>query len=323
MATESVVKNIRAPQTVFDKLKALTDEQFPNQGAALEALVNLWEVQAAKSAIPSRETDITDFDSHVQALQRAFIHSLEVAQNADARARDAFRQKLEALEAEKTDLRQRLETAEAEKRTAQHKKENATNSAIDANARADTAERHAATLEKALEAEKASTAAAVADKEKLIHSLTAQIADLSERGRQDAAAVADKEKLTEEAEKLKRELNAAQTAAEIAAAKALAAQAEAVAAVRAETSTQLLKLTEENAALRVELERAKARITLLESPHDTQKTANAAPMSDQRTPPPPAKDTSNAAQRQKAAPKSRKNKPNAAEVTEGAEGELT
>lgn len=322
MANESTVKNIRAPEAVFDRLKALTDESFPSQGAALEALLNSWEMQTAKAAIPNRETDIADFDSHVQAIQRAFVHSLELAQNADNRARDAFRQKLETLEKEKAELRQKLETAEAEKRTAQHQQENARNAAIDANAHAETAERHAATLEKALEAEKANAAAQIADKQKLIDSLTAQVSDISDRARENAAAVAKAESLKKDLAAVKRELADAQTAAQVNEAKAIAEKALAVSAAREETSVQLIQLTGENASLKVELERTKAELertkAQLAAALETQTAAsrptpatNPAPMNDQRTAPTPK------TPRKKAAAKKANDAPNANPATMG------
>ena len=305
MATETTVKNIRAPQEIFDRLKALTDESFPNQGAALEALLNSWETQIAKAAIPSRETDIADFDSHLQAIQRAFVHSLEVAQNADARARDAFRKEVEALRAENLDLRQKLDEANAKAEQAKAEAKAALDSAAQIRTRAENAERHAATLEKTLEAEKASAAAQIADKEKLAHSLTAQVAEQSNRIRENAAAVGKAESLKAELEKTKRQLEDAQTAAAIADAKALADKTLAVSAARDEAATRLLQLTDENATLRVELERAKAKIVLLESPKEMQAVANAAPMNDEPTPPAPEKDTSNAAKRRKSAAKNK------------------
>lgn len=300
MATETTVKNIRAPQEIFDRLKALTDESFPNQGAALEALLNSWETQMAKAAIPSRETDIADFDSHLQAIQRAFIHSLEVAQNADARARDAFRKEVESLRAEKLELRQKLEEANAKAQQAGTDAKAALESVAQIRTRAENAERHAATLEKTLEAEKASAAAQIADKEKLAHSLTAQVAEMSERARENSAAIGRAESLKAELEKAKRELDAAAAAAQIAAAKAEAEKALAVSAARDEYAAEVIRLMNENAALNLEIAKQKGQIAILEKAQ----AADAALMNDQPTPQPPKKD---AAKRQKATPKREQN----------------
>lgn len=308
MASENtVVKNIRAPQAAFDRLKALTDESFPNQGAALEALLNSWEMQIAKAAIPSREADISDFDSHLQAIQRAFMHSLEVAENAENRARDAFRRQVETLEAEKAELRERMTRAEAEARAAASERESALTSAREANKRADAAERHAAALEKSLETEKANAAAQIEDKQRLIDSLTAQLTEAHKDAKAAEETAKEADSLKRRLAEAKQELTDAQTAATVAAAKATATQAEAVAAVQKETSAQLLKLMGDKGALQAEVERLKAKIMLLESPKEARAAANAAPMNDEPTPPTPAKDTSNAAKRQKSTAKDKTN----------------
>lgn len=282
MTETTKVKPIRATDEVIKRFNALT-ENFSNQGAALEALINAWEIQNAKSAVPERESDIADFDSHMQSIQRAFVHSLELAQNADARAMDTYRRKLETLEAEKEELRRKLEQSETTARFMTGHRDNALKERDQEQARADAAEKRAATLEAALESEKAHAAAQIADKEKLANSLTAQVAEQSNRIRENAAAVAKAESLKKDLDTVKRQLADAQTAAQIAEAKALADKTLAVSAARQEANTRLLELTNENAALRVELEKLKAEVAASRPTP----AKNPALMNDQRTAPTP------------------------------------
>ena len=294
MAEETTVRNVRAPKEIFDRLAAMTkDNGFANQGAALEALLNTWQVQTSKDAIPAQRTAIEDFDSHLQAIERGYLHALDLAQGAEARALDSFRAKLEALEAEKAELRKRAQEAEEAARIAKSAQDTALTQAIDAKDRAEAAEKRAATLETALEAEKRAAANQIEDKQRLIDTLTTQLADAHEDAQTALATAAEAKNLKKQLADASRALTDAQTAATIAAAKATAAQAEAVAAIRQETAEQILNLTTQNATLQVELERAKAQITLLESPYKEQSATNPAPMHDQ-TPPPPTEDTSNA-----------------------------
>lgn len=295
MAEETTVRNVRAPKEIFDRLAAMTkDNGFANQGAALEALLNTWQVQTSKDAIPAQRTAIEDFDSHLQAIERGYIHALDLAQGAEARALDNFRAKLEALEAEKAELRKRAQEAEEAARMAKSAQDTALTQAIDAKDRAEAAEKRAATLETALEAEKKAAANQIEDKQRLIDTLTNQLADAHEDAQTALATAAEADNLKKQLAEANRALTDAQTAATVAAAKATAAQAEAVAAVQRETTAQILNLTTQNATLQVELEKAKAQITLLSSPYKAQETAKAEPMSDQ-LPPKPEKDTSNTA----------------------------
>lgn len=261
MADETTVRNLRAPKEIFDRLSALTkDNGFANQGQALEALLNAWQVQSAKDAIPEQRTAIEDFDSHVQAIQRAYLHLADLVQGAEARAMDTFRAKLEARDAQIADLRQKLDEAEYKERTAKSQQESALTSAMEANSRADAAKEHAKTLEKALEEAKTTAAAQIEDKQRLIDSLTAQLAEAHEDARTAEEAAKEANNLKAQLASVKQELADAQTAATIAAAKATAAQAEAVAAIQKETSTQLLQLVSDKGALQAEIERTKAEL---------------------------------------------------------------
>lgn len=97
MAEEKTIKSIRGKKDVFERLQKLAQAEGLDQGAALEALLNTWDVQAAKGAIPERAADVADFDASVQALQKAFLRSLELAQNAEARARISYAAQLDVM----------------------------------------------------------------------------------------------------------------------------------------------------------------------------------------------------------------------------------
>jgi chromosome segregation ATPase len=316
MAKETKPKNIRATEETHDKFAQLAEENFPNQGAALEAFINAWEIQNAKNAVPERETDIADFDSHIQALQRAFLHSLDVAQSAENRARDEFRRKLETMEEEKEELRRKLELAKDGEQYYKGQIEAANKTAIEAATAADTAKRHATTLETSIEETKQNAAAQIADKQRLIDTLTEQLTEALEKASAAEEAIKEADSLRGALEKSRREHEReqkdAQAAAQVAAAKAEAEKALAISEARNSATTELLKTINENSALKVEIERLKARITLLESPKEMQaQAANATPMSDQQTPPTPAKDTSNASKRRKTPAKKANSAPNA------------
>ena len=120
MADEKkVLKSIRANPTAFDRLAAIAKEGGLDQGAALEALLNTWDVQAAKGMVPERAADVADFDAHVQGIQAAFLRSLELAQSAESRARVSYQAQLDAmsatitrLQAELTETRVKLDESE-------------------------------------------------------------------------------------------------------------------------------------------------------------------------------------------------------------------
>lgn len=228
MTKETKVKPIRTTEEVIKRFDTLT-ENFPNQSAALEALINAYELQSAKNGIPDRATEIAEYDTHLQAIQRCYLHALDVAQDAESRIRDEFRHKLETLDEEKEELRRKLETAKNDVAYYKAQAENATEAIAKAAAATDNATKHAATLETAL-----------TDKQTLIEQLKKQVEQLTGRAEraEDKAKKADSvikdlnaniRAGVNRIQNLEKELQAAQTAATIAAAKATAAQAEAIA----------------------------------------------------------------------------------------------
>ncbi len=74
---ELKTRSFRVSEEVSTKLKELC-ENFDNQNSALSALLNAYEVQNARAVFTDRQTDIADYDTHIQAIQSAFLRSLEI-----------------------------------------------------------------------------------------------------------------------------------------------------------------------------------------------------------------------------------------------------
>lgn len=130
--SEEVMKtrSFRISEEVSEKLKAICGE-FPNQSVALESLISAYEVQNATAVLTDRQTDISDYNSHMQALQTAFLHSLEVNENAESRIRQEFQRQLESKDSIISDLQERIRKAESD---AERATEQAAITAAEANA---------------------------------------------------------------------------------------------------------------------------------------------------------------------------------------------
>lgn len=113
--SEKVMRSVRANPEIFDRLGKMAKDGGLDQGAALEALLNAWDVQQAKGQVPERAADVADFDAHLQGIQRAFLRSLELAQSAEDRAASQFRAALEARDATIIRLQADLASAKAER----------------------------------------------------------------------------------------------------------------------------------------------------------------------------------------------------------------
>lgn len=111
------VLTIRADEEIKAKFKALA-ENLGNQGTALESLLNAYEMQNAKDVLTERRTDIEDFDTHLQAISSAFLHSLEITENTTERVRAEFQSRLESKDLTISDLQGRIRQAEQAEQTA-------------------------------------------------------------------------------------------------------------------------------------------------------------------------------------------------------------
>lgn len=103
-------RSIRAEETILEQFKEIS-EQFPNQSVALESLLNAYKMQTAKVKVVTRQTEIENFDSHLQALSSAFVNSIELTENTEQRIRIEFQQQLESKDKTIIELQAKAETS--------------------------------------------------------------------------------------------------------------------------------------------------------------------------------------------------------------------
>ncbi|MBR2087590.1 MAG: hypothetical protein IJ906_10710 [Oscillospiraceae bacterium] len=95
--------NIRMTDETKKKFDIVAAE-FGNQQAAMEAIVNAYDMDKAKKALPGNADVINDVQTHLRAIERSFIANYDYIANSDNRIRTEFLKKIEQLEAEKDSL---------------------------------------------------------------------------------------------------------------------------------------------------------------------------------------------------------------------------
>lgn len=90
------VRSFRVTDDVMGRFKELQEEMKLTQDGALKMLVDAYELEKAKSAIPDRETEISNFQTKANELVEAFLHSLQLNQDAEARIRSEIGMKLDS-----------------------------------------------------------------------------------------------------------------------------------------------------------------------------------------------------------------------------------
>lgn len=91
------------------RFKELQDEMNLTQDGALKMLVDAYEMEQAKNAIPDRETEISNFQMKANELVEAFLHSLQLNQDAEARIRSEVALQLESKDKVIADLQKQLD----------------------------------------------------------------------------------------------------------------------------------------------------------------------------------------------------------------------
>lgn len=103
------VRSFRVTDDVMGRFREIQSEMDLTQDAALKMLVDAYELERAKNAIPDRETEISNFQLKANELVEAFLHSLQLNQDAEARIRAEVALQLESKDKIIADLQGRVE----------------------------------------------------------------------------------------------------------------------------------------------------------------------------------------------------------------------
>lgn len=106
---QASVRSFRITNDVMGRFKELQDEMNLTQDGALKMLVDTYEMEQAKNAIPDRETEISNFQMKANELVEAFLHSLQLNQDAEARIRSEVALQLESKDKVIADLQKQLD----------------------------------------------------------------------------------------------------------------------------------------------------------------------------------------------------------------------
>ena len=174
MSEELKIKSFRISEDTTDKFRSVCAD-FDNQNTALSALISAYEIQNAKAVLSTRQTELEDYDVHLQALQRAFLQSLELNSNAEERIRNEFARQLDTKDKTIADYQTRIDELEGLLKATKEKCDNDTKTASDklSEALRDVTEANKS-IDK-LSSELQSAKATVQDKLAIIDGLTARV----------------------------------------------------------------------------------------------------------------------------------------------------
>ncbi len=155
--------NFRIGTEAAGKFRKFCEENGMNQAQGFDHLIQVPELNKAKTAIPSRSSDIEEFEMHSKAMLRLYTNALENGANARALAMEEFRSALLRKDDLIADLQKRVRTAEDARTVAEKALQTVRQTAGQADREAAQA-RQQADMARALADERAKTIAALTEK---------------------------------------------------------------------------------------------------------------------------------------------------------------
>lgn len=118
---ELKVKSFRVDEDTFSKFKEIAASEFGNQGQCLDALINLYETEQSKSTLVTRQLEIESFQDYINKINRLFVTSLQLSEDAENRAKESFVKKLESKDEALLTLKEKLEIKQKEEQMLKEK----------------------------------------------------------------------------------------------------------------------------------------------------------------------------------------------------------
>lgn len=239
--------NFRIDQDTAAAFRKFCEDNGMNQAQGFDHVMQVVELDKAKTAAPGRATEIETFEKSIKDIMTAYLNSLEINAGAEARIREQFAADLTRKDRTIDELREKVEQLQSEKEAAE------------------TVRTVAESREKAAIAQMESAQRTAADQERINSMLTLQLTEATEKldGAQEAAeqcraleaAAAElRAKLTDMERALENEKKAAESSLAQAKMQAELDTERAVITKEREMQTQLREADKENAKLSAMIE---------------------------------------------------------------------
>lgn len=108
----ALVRSFRVSDEVNTRFKEFAETIGATTDIALKTLIDSYEMESAKHAIPNRETEITSFQANASALIGAYLNSLQLNENAESRIYANFVTSIERKDAMISELQDKLKANE-------------------------------------------------------------------------------------------------------------------------------------------------------------------------------------------------------------------
>lgn len=193
----------RLTKSATERFKEYCEENQLTAAQGFDYLMEVLALDNARTSLAARETEISNFEQHAKALISAYLHSLELNMNAEARIREEFATQMESQIRTISDYQQQigeLEEQLEEATSLAHSFQEDYTSLLSELEEIREKRNHAETELKAVKADKEKQ---LGDKDSIINMLSAKLAEAESKATNYDA-------LLERTEALQRDLTAAE-----------------------------------------------------------------------------------------------------------------
>lgn len=183
------MSDIRSATFRLSKESTETFRQYceDNQLTAAQGFEYMLEVLAldkAKNSISHRETEISNFEQHAKAIISAYLHSLELNENAEQRIREQFSTQLETQAVTISEYQTQIKDLKAEIETVSSNEQTLQEALIELQKSLNASEETKASLIGTVTELKETNSRQIADKDSIISMLSSKLTEAESKARE-------------------------------------------------------------------------------------------------------------------------------------------
>lgn len=115
--------NFRIEESDANNFRRFCEENGFNQAQGFDHIMQILELNKAKEVTPTRQTEIEEFERSMKTVLNAYLNSIEINNNAEARIREGFSTDLKTKDKTISELQEKVETLKKEKQRFEEQKE--------------------------------------------------------------------------------------------------------------------------------------------------------------------------------------------------------
>lgn len=175
--SETKSATFRLNQESTESFRQYCEENKLTAAQGFDYMLEVLALDKARTAIQSRETEISNFEQHAKAIISAYLHSLELNENAEQRIREQFATQLETQAVTISEYQSQIKDLRAEIESVLSNEQTIQESLIEMQKDLNTAEETKDSLVSTVAELKETNSRQIADKDSIISMLSSKLTE--------------------------------------------------------------------------------------------------------------------------------------------------